>query len=52
MPENDFNSYQCYIAQKRNANNCVINTPSGKNVTCSSEGVYIQTLYCSNSCGS
>lgn len=52
MPENEFNSYTCYLANKSKQNNCVVNTPSGKNVTYFSSGFYTSKLYCRHHCPS
>lgn len=50
MPENNC-GYKCYLNKLNSKNNCVMIKPADKNVTISSAGVYIKTLYCSNSCG-
>lgn len=51
MPEFQGNGYKCYLNKLNARNNCVVNTPQGKNVTTWSEGTYIASLYCKNSCG-
>ena len=51
MPENNCCGYKCYLNKVNARNNCVINKPANKNITMSSTGVYVNSLYCSNSCG-
>jgi hypothetical protein len=51
MPEFNGCGYKCYLSRVNARNNCVVNTPAGKNPTASSAGVYIRALYCKNSCG-
>lgn len=51
MPEFQHNGYKCYLNRTCKRNNCVVSTPAGKNVTSSSAGVYVNTLYCKNNCG-
>lgn len=50
MPEYQGNGYKCYLKKLDARNNCVVNTPPGKNLTAWSQGTYIQSLYCSYSC--
>lgn len=51
MPENNCCGYKCYLNKVNARNNCIINKPANKNITMSSAGVYVNSLYCSNNCG-
>lgn len=52
MPEFNCGGYKCYL-KKLNARANACNPPvpqNGGNLTASSQGVYISSLFCSNAC--